>query len=136
MKPWLVKACLPFITFFILVTALLSCQEAACGKLFERREDGSVRLFDGRVVPLLPPLLGVRAQYELRLETDSVLRPGAYRSIEFSARTAVPAWSGETVLIPMEDDAYLTENGYVYFRPHQTKWSDPVESWGCPPTSR
>ncbi len=23
---------------------------------------------------------------------------------------------------PMEDDAYLTENGYVYFRPYQTKW--------------
>ena len=68
MKPWPVKACLPFITFFILVTALLSCQDAARGKLFERREDGSVRLFDGRVVPPLPPLLGVRAQYELRLE--------------------------------------------------------------------
>ena len=53
---------------------------------------------------------------------DSVLRPGAHRSIEFSARTAVPEWNGETVLIPMEDDAYLTEKGYVYFRPYQTEW--------------
>ena len=56
-----------FITFIPLVTALLSSQDAT-GKLFERREDGSVRLFDGRVVPPLPRLLGVRAQYELRLE--------------------------------------------------------------------
>ena len=56
-----------FITFIPLVTALLSSQDAT-GKLFERREDGTVRLFDGRVVPPLPRLLGVRAQYELRLE--------------------------------------------------------------------
>ena len=42
--------------------------------------------------------------------------------LEFSARTAVPEWNGETVLIPMEDDAYLTEKGYVYFRPYQTEW--------------
>ena len=58
----------------------------------------------------------------VRPEEDSVLRPGAHRSIEFSARTAVPEWNGETVLIPMEDDAYLTEKGYVYFRPYQTEW--------------
>ena len=51
-----------------------------------------------------------------------MLQPGAHRSIEFSARTAVPEWNGETVLIPMEDDAYLTEKGYVYFRPYQTEW--------------
>ena len=49
----------------------------------------------------------------VRPEEDSVLRPGAHCSIEFSARTAVPEWNGETVLIPMEDDAYLTEKGYV-----------------------
>ena len=71
----------------------------------------------------LGPSLSARdMKLGVRPETDSVLRPGAYRSIEFSARTAVPEWSGETVLIPMEDDAYLTENGYVYFRPYQTKW--------------
>ena len=58
-----------------------------------------------------------------------MLRPGAHRSIEFSARTAVPEWNGETVLIPMEDDAYLTEKGYVYFRPYQTEWVfDPLGS--------
>ena len=58
----------------------------------------------------------------VKLEEDSVLRDGAYRSIEFSARTAVPEWKGESILIPMEDDAYLTKNGYVYFSPYQTEW--------------
>lgn len=55
-------------------------------------------------------------------EGDSYLRDGAYRSIEFSATTAVPEYDGGTVTIPMEDDAYLTTNGYIYFRPYQTEW--------------
>lgn len=53
---------------------------------------------------------------------DSYLRDGSYRSIEFSATTAIPEYGGETVTIPMEDDGYLTTNGYKYFRPYQTKW--------------
>ncbi len=69
-----------------------------------------------------PSLSARDMELGVRPEEDSVLRPGAYRSIEFSARTAVPEWNGETVLIPMEDDAYLTEKGYVYFRPYQTEW--------------
>jgi Xaa-Pro dipeptidase len=55
-------------------------------------------------------------------ERDSVLRDGSYRSIEFSATTAIPEYEGGEVRIPMEDDAYLTEGGYVYFRPYQTEW--------------
>lgn len=53
---------------------------------------------------------------------DSVLRLGSYRSIELSATTKIPEWNGEKLLIPFEDDAYLTENGYEWFRPPQTKW--------------
>ena len=53
---------------------------------------------------------------------DSHLRDGAYRSIEFSATTAVPEYDGGTVTIPMEDDGYLTTDGYTYFRPYQTEW--------------
>ena len=53
---------------------------------------------------------------------DSVLRPGAYRSVEFSATTAVPEYGGGTVTIPMEDDAFLATDGYIYFRPYQTEW--------------
>ncbi len=53
---------------------------------------------------------------------DSYLRDGAYRSIEFSATTAIPEYGGGTVTIPMEDDGHLTANGYEYFRPYQTEW--------------
>ena len=53
---------------------------------------------------------------------DSYLRDGAYRSIEFSATTAIPEYDGGTVTIPMEDDGYLTAKGYEYFRPYQTEW--------------
>ena len=53
---------------------------------------------------------------------DSILRAGSYRSVEFSATTAVPEYGGGTVTIPMEDDAYLTTDGYIYFRPYQTEW--------------
>lgn len=53
---------------------------------------------------------------------DSVLRDGAYRSIEFSATTSIPEYGGGEVRIPMEDDAVLTANGYEYFRPYQREW--------------
>ena len=53
---------------------------------------------------------------------DSVLRPGSYRSIELSATTAIPEWNGETLTIPFEDDAHLTDEGYMLFRPPQTSW--------------
>ena len=53
---------------------------------------------------------------------DSRLRHGSYRSIEFSATTVIPEYGGGEVRIPMEDDAYLTPEGYVYFRPYQTEW--------------
>jgi len=55
-------------------------------------------------------------------DRDSVLRLGSYRSVEFSATTAVPEYGGGKVTIPMEDDAYLTTDGYTYFRPYQTEW--------------
>lgn len=53
---------------------------------------------------------------------DSPLREGSYRSVEFSATTAIPEYDGGEVRIPMEDDAYLTSQGYEYFRPYQTEW--------------
>ncbi len=53
---------------------------------------------------------------------DSRLRDGAYRSIEFSVTTVVPEYDGGKVTIPMEDDGYLTTQGYQYFRPYQTHW--------------
>ncbi|MSR06993.1 MAG: M24 family metallopeptidase [Gemmatimonadetes bacterium] len=53
---------------------------------------------------------------------ESRLRPGNWRSVEFSAKTALPEWNGDSLLIPMEDDAFLTDHGYEYFRPYQTSW--------------
>jgi Xaa-Pro dipeptidase len=53
---------------------------------------------------------------------DSVLRLGGYRSIEFSATTAIPEWNGEKLRVPYEDDAYLTEEGYKLFVPAQSRW--------------
>ena len=55
-------------------------------------------------------------------EWDSVLREGAYRSVEFSATTAIPEYDGGEVTIPMEDDAWLGPDGYEYFVPYQTEW--------------
>ena len=42
---------------------------------------------------------------------DTVLRKGAYRSVEFSATTAMPDYDGSEVRIPMEDDASLADQG-------------------------
>jgi Xaa-Pro dipeptidase len=55
-------------------------------------------------------------------ERDSRLRLGSYRSIELSATTRVPAWNDGTLTIPFEDDAELTADGYVWFRPPQDRW--------------
>lgn len=47
------------------------------------------------------------------------LRPGSYMSIELNTATPVPEWGGKKVLVMMEDCAYLTEEGYRFFRPRQ-----------------
>ncbi len=47
------------------------------------------------------------------------LRPGSYMSIELNTATPVPEWGGKKVFVMMEDCAYLTEEGYRFFRPRQ-----------------
>jgi Xaa-Pro aminopeptidase len=47
------------------------------------------------------------------------LRKGAYLSVELNTQTAVPEWDGQKVYIMMEDDAYLTDDGYKFFIPLQ-----------------
>jgi len=47
------------------------------------------------------------------------LRPGCYTSIELNTATGVPEWNNQKVFIMMEDDAYLTDQGYKFFRPRQ-----------------
>jgi Xaa-Pro aminopeptidase len=50
------------------------------------------------------------------------LREGSYISIELNTLTPVPEWDGQKVFIMMEDDAYLTDEGWVFFRPRQEQF--------------
>jgi Xaa-Pro aminopeptidase len=57
-----------------------------------------------------------------RGDTDAAvrtLRPHSWMSIELNTRTPVPEWDGQEVFIMMEDVAYLTDEGYRFFRPRQ-----------------
>jgi Xaa-Pro dipeptidase len=47
------------------------------------------------------------------------LRKGSYLSVELNTQTAVPEWDSQKVYIMMEDDAYLTDDGYKFFVPRQ-----------------
>jgi Xaa-Pro dipeptidase len=53
---------------------------------------------------------------------DKRLRRGSYSSIELNTLTAVPEWDDQKVFIMMEDDAYLTDEGWTLFRPRQTSF--------------
>jgi len=44
---------------------------------------------------------------------------GAYISIELNTRTPVPEWDGQDIFIMQEDPAYLTSEGWRFFRPRQ-----------------
>jgi len=44
---------------------------------------------------------------------------GSYISIELNTKTAVPEWDGQEVFIMQEDPAYLTTEGWRFFRPRQ-----------------
>ena len=46
---------------------------------------------------------------------------GSYMSIELNTSTEVTEWNNQTVTIMAEDDAYMTETGYIWFRPRQTE---------------
>ncbi len=58
--------------------------------------------------------IGQQAQKRLRL--------GSYISIELNTATPVSEWNGQKVFVMMEDDAYLTETGWEFFRPRQEAW--------------
>ena len=50
------------------------------------------------------------------------LRKGSYLSVELNTQTAVPEWDQQKVYIMMEDDAYLTDEGYKFFVPRQEQF--------------
>ena len=49
-------------------------------------------------------------------------RLGSYTSIELNSSTLVPEWDNQKVTVMAEDDAYMTENGFKFFRPRQTEF--------------
>ncbi|MFN9575012.1 MAG: M24 family metallopeptidase [Gemmatimonadota bacterium] len=55
-------------------------------------------------------------------ELPNPLRPGSYISIELNTATPVAEWGGQKVFVMMEDDAHLTDQGWVFFRPRQEAW--------------
>lgn len=68
--------------------------------------------------------LGASIDFRSALRTDTLaqgqrLRPGSYMSIELNTGTPVPEWGGKKVFVMMEDCAYLTPEGYRFFRPRQ-----------------
>lgn len=71
--------------------------------------------------------LGASIDFRSALRSDTTaqnsrLRPGSYISIELNTATAVPEWGGKKVFVMFEDDAHLTENGFVFFRPRQEQF--------------
>jgi Xaa-Pro aminopeptidase len=50
------------------------------------------------------------------------MRLGSYTSIELNTATKVPEWNNQSVTIMAEDDAFMTEKGYEFFRPRQTEF--------------
>lgn len=48
------------------------------------------------------------------------LRLGSYTSIELNTSTVIPEWNNQKVTIMAEDDAFMTEKGFEFFRPRQT----------------
>jgi Xaa-Pro dipeptidase len=48
-------------------------------------------------------------------------RLGSYMSIELNTSTVVPEWNNQKVTLMAEDDAFMTEKGFEFFRPRQTE---------------
>lgn len=51
--------------------------------------------------------------------TERPLVEGSYISIELNTKTAVPEWDGQEVFVMQEDPAFLTDDGWRFFRPRQ-----------------
>jgi Xaa-Pro aminopeptidase len=69
--------------------------------------------------------LGAALDYRASQQSASEgkrLRRGSYISIELNTLTAVPEWDGQKVFVMMEDDAYLTDEGFKTFLPRQTNY--------------
>jgi len=69
--------------------------------------------------------LGAALDYRAAQQSASEgrhLRNGSYLSMELNTATPVPEWGGQKVFVMMEDDVYLTDNGFKTFLPRQTSY--------------
>ncbi|HUL35151.1 MAG TPA: M24 family metallopeptidase [Candidatus Eisenbacteria bacterium] len=68
----------------------------------------------------LGPSIDYRSGERKGMEAEKPLVIGTYLSVELNTASGIPEWSGQKVFVMEEDDAYLTEEGYKFFRPRQT----------------
>lgn len=71
--------------------------------------------------------LGASIDFRSPLRSDTTtqnsrLRANSYISIELNTATAIPEWNDKKLFVMFEDDAYLTEQGYRFFRPRQEQY--------------
>ena len=69
--------------------------------------------------------LGATLDYRAAQQSASEgkhLRNGSYLSMELNTATPVPEWGGQKVFVMMEDDVYLTNDGFKTFLPRQTSY--------------
>lgn len=70
----------------------------------------------------LGPSIDYRAGQRASLEAGKPLVNGTYLSVELNTASEIPEWGGQKIFVMMEDDAYLTNEGYKFFRPRQTTY--------------
>jgi Xaa-Pro dipeptidase len=93
----------------------------------EMREKGIEAMIYSHPIGAQGHGLGTSIDFRSGLRSDTVglsgrLRPGSYISIELNTATEIPEWSGKKVFVMFEDDAYLTAEGYRFFRPRQEQF--------------
>ncbi len=67
----------------------------------------------------LGPGIDFRSGLDDRGGRPRPLRPHSWISIELNTSAPVPEWDGKKVAFMQEDPAYLTDEGYRFFRPRQ-----------------
>lgn len=90
----------------------------------EMRERGIEAMIYSHPLGAQGHALGASIDFRSALRTDTLsqaqrLRNGSYISIELNTGTPVAEWGGKKVFVMMEDCAYLTPDGYRFFRPRQ-----------------
>ena len=69
-----------------------------------------------------PPIGMTDYQDGVPVRGDAVLRPNTWRSIELNVRFPVPEWDDQEVRFALEEDAALTEDGWVWIGGRQSEF--------------